>query len=69
MLRTNSTIWSSASGGGLMTMSTPSPSTLRSKSVTSAATSIRASASRSSPVISQSIQTSRSVTRGSLLAI
>ena len=44
MLRTNSTIWSRASGGGLMTTSTPSPSTLRSKSVTSAATSIRASA-------------------------
>ena len=45
-------------------MSTPSPSTLRSKSVTRAATSINASATRSSPVISQSIQTSRSFTRG-----
>ena len=50
--------------GGLMTMSMPSPSTLRSKSVTSAATSIRASATMSRPVISQSIQTSRSLTRG-----
>src|SRR5690349_17866974 len=52
-----------ASPGGLMTMSTPSPSTLRSKSVTSAATSISASAVRSRPVISQSIHTSRSLTR------
>ena len=47
-----------------MTRSTPSPSTLRSKSVTRAATSIRASAVRSRPVISQSIHTSRSLTRG-----
>jgi hypothetical protein len=62
MSRTNSTIWSIASAGGLITMSMPSPSTLRSKSVTSAATSIRASAPRSSPVISQSIHTSRSFT-------
>ena len=45
-----------------MIRSTPSPSTLRSKSVTRAATSIIASARRSSPVISQSIQTSLSLT-------
>ena len=45
MSRTKSSICSSASAGGLMTRSMPSPSTLRSKSVTSAATSIRASAS------------------------
>ena len=38
------------------------PDTLRSKSVTRAATSMRASASRSRPVISQSIHTSRSFT-------
>ena len=43
-----------------MMMSTPSPSTLRSKSVTRAATSMSASCSRDSPVISQSIQTRRS---------
>ena len=47
-----------------MITSMPSPSTLRSKSVTSAATSISASAPRSSPVISQSIHTSLSFTTG-----
>ncbi len=62
MLRTKSIICSSAAAGGLMTMSTPSPSTLSSESVTSAATSTRASASRSRPVISQSIHTRRSFT-------
>ena len=50
-----------------MITSMPSPRTLRSKSVTRAATSISASASRSSPVISQSIHTSRSFTVGTLL--
>ena len=49
-----------------MTMSIPSPSTLRSKSVTRAATSINASAMRSRPVISQSIHTSRSLTSATL---
>ena len=57
MLRTNSLIWSSAVPFGLTTRSTPSPSTLRSASVTKAATSIRASWVRSRPVISQSTQT------------
>ena len=42
----------------------PSPRTLSSKSVTSAATSISASAPRSRPVISQSIHTSLSLTTG-----
>ena len=60
MVRTTSRICSSAASGGLMTTSTPSPSTLSSESVTSAATSTSASATRSSPVISQSIQTIRS---------
>ena len=62
MVRTKSSICSSASAGGLTITSTPSPSTLRSKSVTRAATSISASAPRSRPVISQSIHTSRSFT-------
>ena len=56
------TIWfmsTSDSGGGLMTMSTPSPSTLRSLSVTTTAISTRASFTWSRPVISQSIQTIR----------
>ena len=44
MSRTKSFICSSASAGGLMTRSMPSPSTFRSKSVTSAATSMSASA-------------------------
>ena len=57
MSRTTSGMWSSASCGGLMTTSTPSPSTLSSESVTSAATSTSASWPRSRPVISQSIQT------------
>ena len=43
--------------------STPSPSTLRSPSVTSAAISMSASRCRSRPVISQSIHTRRSFTR------
>ena len=42
-------------------MSTPSPSMFKSASVTSAATSIRASSFKSSPVISQSTQTRRSL--------
>ena len=61
MPRTTSTIWSSAAAGGLMTTSTPSPRTLSSESVTSAATSTSASCSRDRPVISQSIHTSRSL--------
>ena len=64
MLRTKSTIWSSDSCDGLMITSMPSPRTLSSKSVTSAATSISASAPRSRPVISQSIHTSLSLTSG-----
>ena len=64
MLRTKSIIWSSASCDGLMITSMPSPSTLSSKSVTRAATSISASAPRSRPVISQSIHTSLSLTSG-----
>ena len=44
-----------------MTTSTPSPSTVSSESVTTAATSTSASVARSSPVISQSIQTIRSL--------
>ena len=58
--RTTSPICSSAVAGGLMTTSTPSPSTFSSESVTSTATSTSASGTRSSPVISQSIQTIRS---------
>ena len=61
--RTMSRICSSAAAGGLITTSTPSPSTVSSESVTRAATSTRASVRRSSPVISQSIQTMRSCER------
>src|SRR5580658_6149876 len=53
---------SSASAGGLMIRSMPSSSRLRSASVTRHAISMRASRSMSSPVISQSIHTSRSFT-------
>ena len=60
MSRTNSSIWSSAAAGGLMTTSTPSPRTVSSKSVTRAATSTSASVRRDRPVISQSIQMIRS---------
>ena len=66
MSRTKSSICSSASAGGLMTRSTPSPSWLSSKSVTSAATSMRASCARERPVISQSIQTIRSFSERSV---
>ena len=66
MPRTKSSICSSASAGGAMTRSTPSPSWLSSKSVTRAATSMSASFSRESPVISQSIQTMRSLTERSV---
>ena len=62
MVRTTSPICSRRRAGGLITTSTPSPSTLSSKSVTKAATSISASFSVSSPVISQSIHTSLSFT-------
>lgn len=58
--RTTSGIVSSASSGGRMTMSTPSPSTFSSESVTSAATSMSASEDSERPVISQSIHTMRS---------
>src|SRR4051794_4423467 len=68
MVRTNSSIWSRASGGGFTITSMPSPSTLRSKSVTRAATSMSASALRSSPVISQSIHTKRSFISRTLLS-
>src|SRR6201996_7638507 len=51
---------SSASAGGLMIRSMPSSSRLSWASVTRQAISMRASRSMSSPVISQSIQTSRS---------
>ena len=61
MSRTNGSICSMAAAGGLMTTSTPSPSWLSSKSVTRAATSMRASSVKESPVISQSIQTIRSL--------
>src|SRR5665811_133046 len=54
---TKSLICARASAGGLMTMSTPSPKTLSSGSVTSTASSMRASVPRSRPVISQSIHT------------
>src|SRR6478609_42445 len=63
ILRTTSTIWSIDSCGGLMSTSTPSPSTFSSKSVTRAATSTSASSVMLSPVISQSIHTSRSFMR------
>src|SRR5665648_95536 len=62
--RTNGIICSSASAGGVMTASTPSPRTLSSESVTTAATSIRASLTMSRPVISQSTQTMRSFVAG-----
>src|SRR5204863_408148 len=58
--RTTSGIDSRASAGGLMIRSMPSSSRLSSASVTTQAISMRASRSMSSPVISQSIQTSRS---------
>jgi len=58
--RTISGIDSSASAGGLMIRSMPSSSRLSWASVTKQAISMRASRSMSSPVISQSIQTSRS---------
>jgi hypothetical protein len=61
--RTTSRICSSAVAGGLTTTSIPSPSTVSSESVTSAATSTSASETRSRPVISQSIQTIRSCER------
>ena len=52
-----------------MTMSTPSPRTVSSESVTRTATSMRASARRSRPVISQSIQTIRSWERSVFTAV
>src|SRR5215218_9190161 len=55
---------SSCASSAWMTTSTPSPRTLRSGSVTSAATSISASEPRLSPVISQSTQTRRSAAIG-----
>src|ERR1700722_4696847 len=58
--RTTSLIWSSASAGGLMIKSIPPSSRVRSESVAPHAISISASRSMSSPVISQSIHTSRS---------
>ena len=61
MSRTKSPICASADSGGRMTTSTPSPSWFSSKSVTRAATSISASSTRDSPVISQSTHTIRSV--------
>src|SRR5579859_664967 len=64
--RTTSNIPSSSSSLAWITTSTPSPRMLRLGSVTSAATSIRASCPRSSPVISQSIHTRRSLTGDSL---
>ena len=60
MSRTTGTIASSLASGAWMTMSIPSPSTLSSESVTSAAISTSASDEMSRPVISQSIQTMRS---------
>ena len=57
MVRTKSSICSSAASGGRMTTSTPSPRTLSSSSVTRTASSMRASWTRSRPVISQSTQT------------
>ena len=61
--RTTSGMVSSAASGGRITMSTPSPSTFSSESVTSAATSMSASSVSESPVISQSIHTMRSFMR------
>ena len=61
--RTTSGIVSSAASGGRITMSTPSPSTFSSESVTSAATSMSASSDSERPVISQSIHTMRSFMR------
>lgn len=58
--RTTSGMVSRAASGGRITMSTPSPSTFSSESVTSAATSMSASSVNESPVISQSIHTMRS---------
>ncbi len=58
--RTTSGIVSRARSGGRMTMSTPSPSTFSSESVTRAATSMSASSDSERPVISQSIHTMRS---------
>ena len=58
--RTTSGIEASASAGGRITTSTPSPSTFSSESVTRAATSTSASSVSESPVISQSIHTMRS---------
>jgi len=55
-------IEASASAGGLMMTSTPSSNRVSSASVTRQAISMRASRSMSSPVISQSIHTSRSFT-------
>src|SRR3954470_7795663 len=66
--RTTSNMPASASSSAWITTSTPSPSTLRSGSVTSAATSINLSLSRSRPVISQSIHTRRSPTGYTLCA-
>ncbi len=63
MFRTMSSMCSSTPSGGRITTSTPSPSTVSCESVTRAATSISASAVRSSPVISQSIHTMRSCER------
>ena len=57
---TTGTMASSAASEAWMTMSTPSPSTLGSESVTSAAISTNLSFVVSRPVISQSIQTMRS---------
>src|SRR3954454_20464732 len=65
---TTSNMPASASSSAWMTTSTPSPSTLRSGSVTSAATSINLSLSRARPVISQSIHTRRSHTGYTLCA-
>ena len=59
--RTTSGIRSSCSAVAPTTTSTPSPRTFSSLSVTSAATSMSRSLPRSSPVISQSIHTSRSL--------
>lgn len=61
--RTTSGMVSRAASGGRITMSTPSPSTFSSESVTSAATSMSASSASESPVISQSIHTMRSFMR------
>src|SRR3954454_18320403 len=62
MSRTTSGIPASSGSSAWMTRSTPSPSTWRLPSVTSAAISMSASWRRSRPVISQSIQTRRSFT-------